>query len=181
MSFLLKRPLWRGAAVGYRTRYSMRAGTRQSRCVFGADDNLAARILWQGFRSLFAPHISGFLILSFAKNASAYMSLRRNAFITVMQAAELRDLDDPSYTRDLTRKWTLLVEAQMGPRSVVVSEIRSQGSLEMLPVQDHEMVQAVSSYGADEAFGIGILPGLRGAVSTSSMCSESMRRRTSLP
>src|SRR6266700_4846370 len=85
--------------------------------------------------------------LSFAKNSSADMSLRHNAFITVMQAAELRDLDDPSRTRDLARKWTLLVEAQMGPRSVVVSEIRSQSSIEMLPVQDHEMIQAVSSNG----------------------------------
>jgi hypothetical protein len=68
------------------------------------------------------------------------MSLRGNAFITVMQAAELWDLDDPSHTRDSTKKWTLLVEAQMGPRCVVVSEIRSQGSLEMLRAQDHEMV-----------------------------------------
>ena len=72
--------------------------------------------------------------LSFAKNSSADMSLRHNAFITVMQAAELRDLDDPSRTRNSTRKWTLLVESQMSPRSVVVSEIRSQGSFEMLRV-----------------------------------------------
>ena len=49
--------------------------------------------------------------LSFAKNASADMSLRRNAFITVMQAAELRDLNDLSRTRDSPKKWTLLVEA----------------------------------------------------------------------
>src|SRR2546429_8795094 len=52
--------------------------------------------------------------LSFAKNASADMSLRGNAFITVMQTAELRDLDDPADTRDLSRnhclsrpKWVL--------------------------------------------------------------------------
>jgi hypothetical protein len=61
--------------------------------------------------------------LSFAKNASADMSLRGNAFITVMQTAELRHLDSPADTRDLPRKRTLLVEAQMGPRSMVVSEI----------------------------------------------------------
>ena len=61
--------------------------------------------------------------LWFAKNASANMSLSRNALIAVMQAAELRDLDDPSHTRDSPRKWALLVEAQMGPRSVVISEI----------------------------------------------------------
>jgi hypothetical protein len=61
--------------------------------------------------------------VSFAKNASADMSLSGNALISVMQTAELRDLDDPSGTRDLPRNWTLLVEAQMCPRSVVVSKI----------------------------------------------------------
>jgi hypothetical protein len=41
------------------------------------------------------------LCLSFAKNAFAGIALRCNAFITVMQAAEVRNLDDPSDTRDL--------------------------------------------------------------------------------
>jgi hypothetical protein len=50
----------------------------------------------------------------------------------------------------------------MGPRFVVVSEIRSQGSLEMLGVQDHEVVQTVSSYRPDQAFGIRTLPGTPG-------------------
>ena len=50
--------------------------------------------------------------LSFAKNASADRSLRGNAFITVMETAELRDLDDPADTRDPPRNRTLLVEAQ---------------------------------------------------------------------
>jgi hypothetical protein len=39
------------------------------------------------------------------------MSLSGYALIAVMQTAELRDLDDLSDARDLTRKWTLLVEA----------------------------------------------------------------------
>jgi hypothetical protein len=34
--------------------------------------------------------------LSFAKNGSGNMSLRCNAFITMMQTAELWDLDNPS-------------------------------------------------------------------------------------
>ena len=38
-------------------------------------------------------------ILSFAKNASAGIALRCNAFITVMQAAEVRDLNDPANAR----------------------------------------------------------------------------------
>ena len=37
------------------------------------------------------------------QNASADMSLRGNAAITVMQADELRDLDNPSDTRGLPR------------------------------------------------------------------------------
>src|SRR5882762_3589635 len=89
------------------------------------------------------------------------MSLRRNALIPVMQTAEQRDLYDPADARDLPRNRTLLVQAQMGPRPMVVSEIRSQGSHEMFRIQGHEMVQAVSSYGTDQAFGVRILPGTR--------------------
>ena len=74
-------------------------------------------------------------LLSFAKIAYGDISLRCNAFITVMQAAELWDLNDPSDTRDLPRKGTLLVEPQMRPRPVVVSEIRSQGSPQMVAEQ----------------------------------------------
>jgi Protein of unknown function (DUF2950) len=87
--------------------------------------------------------------LSFAKIASGNMSLGCNAFITTMQTAELRNLMYPSDPRDLPRKWPLFVEPQMRPRPVVVSEIRNQGSPQMPGVEDHEMVQAVSAYGAD--------------------------------
>src|SRR5262249_44433216 len=97
--------------------------------------------------------------LSFAKIASATMSLRCYAFVTVMKTAELRDCDDPADTRDLPREGTLLVQPQMGPGTMVVAEIRSQGSLQMLRVQDDEVVQAVSSYRADQAFDVGVLPG----------------------
>jgi hypothetical protein len=48
--------------------------------------------------------------LSFAKNASAGIALRYRAFVTVMQAAEVRNLNDRSDTRDLPNLWTLLVE-----------------------------------------------------------------------
>ena len=43
----------------------------------------------------------------------------------------------------------LLVETcrQMDPQSVIVSEIRSQRFLKVPSIQDHKMVQAVSSYG----------------------------------
>ena len=49
--------------------------------------------------------------LSFAKNVSAGKALRCRAFVTVMQAAEVGNLDDRSDTRDLPNMGTLLVES----------------------------------------------------------------------
>jgi len=69
------------------------------------------------------------LYVSFAKIASAARSLRCHAFVTVMKTAELRDCDNLTDTRDLPREGTLLVEPQMGSGPMVVTEIRSQGSL----------------------------------------------------
>src|SRR5215467_3006682 len=45
---------------------------------------------------------------SFAKTASAAMSLRCNAFITVMETDQLRDCEDPADARNLSREWTLI-------------------------------------------------------------------------
>jgi hypothetical protein len=42
-------------------------------------------------------------------------------------------------------------------------------------VEDDEMVQAVPTDRADQAFDVGILPWTRGAVSTSSIWSEEIR------
>ena len=50
----------------------------------------------------------------------------------------------------------------MSPRSVVVSEIGTQGSFQMPRVEDDEMVQAVPADRADQAFDVGILPGTPG-------------------
>ena len=66
---------------------------------------------------------------AFAKNGLADESSRGNPLLTVMQATELRDLDDLADTRDLPRNRTLLLQPQMGPRSVVVNEIRRQSPL----------------------------------------------------
>ena len=53
--------------------------------------------------------------------------LRRHAFITVVQTAELRDLNDPADTRHQPWKWTLFRKAQMGPGSDM-SQIGSVGN-----------------------------------------------------
>ena len=45
---------------------------------------------------------------------------------------------------------------------MVVSEIGTQGSFQMPRVADQEVVQAVPADRADQAFGVGILPGTPG-------------------
>ena len=49
--------------------------------------------------------------LSFAKNASAGIALSGRTFVTVMQAAEVRNRDDRSDSRDRANMRTLLVES----------------------------------------------------------------------
>jgi hypothetical protein len=46
----------------------------------------------------------------------------------------------------------------MGSGPMVITEIRIQGSFQMLSVENNEMVQAVSSDRTDQAFGVRILP-----------------------
>ncbi|MGH9629505.1 MAG: hypothetical protein ACRD7E_14390 [Bryobacteraceae bacterium] len=67
----------------------------------------------------------------------------------MMKTTELRYFDNSSGVCDLPRKGTLLVEAQMGSGTVVVIEIPCQRFLEVTRIQDHKVVQALSSDGAD--------------------------------
>ena len=57
-----------------------------------------------------------------------------------MKAAELGNCDNLSDLQHLPGKWTLLVEAQVGSRFVVVAEIRRQRPLEMASIQDDVVV-----------------------------------------
>ena len=54
---------------------------------------------------------AGFASVSFAKNASAGIVLSGRTFVTVMQAAEVRNRDDRSDTQDPAKMRTLLVES----------------------------------------------------------------------
>ena len=76
-----------------------------------------------------------------------------------MEAAELWNGDNLSHCYWLSRKRTLLAQAQVRSRFMVVAEIRRQSSLEMAGVQDDVVVEALSSDRADESLGIWILPG----------------------
>src|SRR3954471_20522708 len=98
-------------------------------------------------------------MVSFANNRSGQKLLCRNTFISVMKSAELWNCDNLSKLQRLPRKRTLLSEAQVGSRFMVVAEIIRQRSLEMASVQDDVVVQTLPSNRADESLGVWILPG----------------------
>jgi hypothetical protein len=79
--------------------------------------------------------------------------------MTVMEAAELWNCDNRSNLQRLSRKRTLLVEAQVRSRFMVVAEVRRQHFLEMASVEDDVVVQTLPSDRADESLGVWILPG----------------------
>ncbi len=87
--------------------------------------------------------------LSFANNRSGRKLLCCSTFIAMVEAAELWNCDNLSDLQHRSRKRTLLVEAQMGSRFVVVAEIRRQRFLEMASVQDDVVVQTLPSNRAD--------------------------------
>ena len=87
--------------------------------------------------------------LSFANSGSGYKLLCCNAFITVVESAELWNGNDLSFVQRLSRKRTLLTEAQMGSRIMVVAEITRQGSFEMSRIQNDVVVQTLPSNRAD--------------------------------
>ena len=66
--------------------------------------------MWQVLHHRQACH-EPFTGRSFAKNASAGIALRCRTFVTLMQPAEVRNLDDRFDTRDLPNMRKLLVES----------------------------------------------------------------------
>src|SRR5215472_9887962 len=66
--------------------------------------------------------------LSFAQNAPVSITLCCNAFITVMQAAEVRDRNDPANARDLPSVRTLLRQPEVRPRPMLIGKIRMKSA-----------------------------------------------------
>src|SRR4029453_16939674 len=87
--------------------------------------------------------------LLFANNRSGYKLLCSNAFITVVESAELWNGNDLSVAQRLSRKRPLFAEAQMGSRIMVVAEITRQRSFEMACIQNDVVVQTLPSNRAD--------------------------------
>ena len=52
----------------------------------------------------------------------------------------------------------ILVERQVSARPVVVREVASQGTAEVLFAEDNDVIQTLTPDGADEAFREGVLP-----------------------
>jgi len=80
--------------------------------------------------------------------AGAHQTVRRRwcqsggeAFVAMMQPADLRDGDDSSDPRWLDRTWVraILVERKVGARSTVVLDVRRQEAAQMPFVEDHKL------------------------------------------
>src|SRR5215472_6593335 len=74
---------------------------------------------------------------------------------------KLRNFDDSPSTRYRPRNWALLSQSQMGSGFMIVAAIifqRPLHTLYMFRIRDHEVVQALRADGADQAFGVWILP-----------------------
>ena len=74
-------------------------------------------------RYIFLPKRVLFYV-SFANNRSGQKLLCCNTFISVMETTELWNCDNLSNPQCLSRERTLLAEAQVGSRFMVVAEIR---------------------------------------------------------
>jgi hypothetical protein len=91
----------------------------------------------EGLRGLLAPeresrriaNVPQWASLSLANNRSVQKLLCCNTFISVMKTAGLWNCDNLSNLQRLSRARTLLAEAQVGSRFMVVAEIRRQRSL----------------------------------------------------
>jgi hypothetical protein len=75
---------------------------------------------------------------------------------------ETRGFNERTPIDAMGHRRALLVQPEVSPRPVVILEIASQSPLQVPRVQDHDMVQTVSSDRADQTFGVWILPGAAG-------------------
>ena len=118
-------------------------------------------------------------MLSFANNRSGQKLLCRSTFIPVMEAAELWNGDNLSNIQHLSRKRTLLAQAQVSSRFMAVAEVRRQRSLEVAGVQNDVVVEESLRIEPMSRSAYGFCQGLCGAVRISPMPSDLIRSRTS--
>jgi hypothetical protein len=78
-----------------------------------------------------------------------------------MQAADLRDRDDPpdATGHDWTWVGAILVERKMGARSVVVVYVPEQNAAQMALIEDDDVIQTLAANRTDHTLDVSVLPG----------------------
>jgi len=101
----------------------------------------------------------------------------------MVQTADFWNLNDRARlgARDRPKVGSVLDEREMGARLMVVGEVSGQDSTQVSVVDDQNVVEALAADRTDQALGEWILPGLCGAVRTSSICILLRRCRNSWP
>ena len=103
--------------------------------------------------------------------------------VSVVEATDLGHGDD--ITAIWPRHWAglrrVLVEGKMGPRAMVVGEVRRKNPTEVALAKNDDVVETIAADRADQTFDEGILPGGSGCVSTSSAPRPATRWRNWAP
>ncbi len=104
-----------------------------------------------------ADHIQSFACRRRKRNES----LRRAACVAVMEAADLRQVNNPAVFRwlDCTRLGRLFFESEMCARPVVVAEVIAKTASQVLFVQHNYVVEELAPNRTDYPLDEGILPG----------------------
>ena len=78
----------------------------------------------------------------------------------MMEPADLRERNDVAHPGRLNcaRHGTVLVEREMGPRPLVVGEVASQDTSQVLLVEDDDVIEALAPDASNHSFAEWILP-----------------------
>ena len=98
------------------------------------------------------------------------------AFVAVVQPVELWNGHDAPGVRRHHRSWSrrVFIEAQMCSRAHVIGDVVRYDPLQSRGIRDDHVVEALAPNRSDEPLDVGVLPGDRGAVTTSSIHMAAM-------
>jgi hypothetical protein len=84
---------------------------------------------------------------------------RRDAFVAMVQAANLRNFDDPSRRHWLNRSTDgrVLSQRQVRPGLLVVFEVRLQDAAQASFIQDNHVIQALATNRPDQPLNVSVI------------------------
>jgi hypothetical protein len=87
-------------------------------------------------------------------------SLRCATLVAMVQTADLWEGDNGACRRRLYRPrlWTILIQREMRPASVVITKVRRQHTAQVTLIEDDDVIETFAADRADDALDIGILP-----------------------